>query len=269
MRECIYCGRKLEKGEQCTCAMSEARRRMREEPQKTEPDKKTQKNEARERKRREKQARRNAYHASNTHDIRGVFREVWRLFVSFIKSPIDTVMNPGQMSKAVIFTFVIIEGIIGGMCVFALATGAIRGPIGTLGAMLGFGKGYELIRGWLLSALSGAICGTIIFFVYSGVFYLVNKFIFKLFTPYWEFVKRFVFAAIPLTVIGTVGVVLGMFSYTTFSVLVISALTGVVLITYEILKSVWYQKSQTKIIYTMMLCVFVILTILLNLMKFA
>ena len=30
MRECIYCGRQLEKGEVCTCAMSVAKRRERE-----------------------------------------------------------------------------------------------------------------------------------------------------------------------------------------------------------------------------------------------
>ena len=36
MRECIYCGRQLEKGEQCTCAMSVAKRREREEKEKAE-----------------------------------------------------------------------------------------------------------------------------------------------------------------------------------------------------------------------------------------
>lgn len=277
MRECIYCGRQLEAGEKCSCAMSEARRRQKvEEPdvkentkEKKHQEKQARKEEAKARRTREREARRNAWKPNGS--LKDAFIELKRLTVSFIKSPVDTVMNPGEMSKAVIFLFIILEGIIGGMCVFAITTGAVRGPIGTLGAMLGFGgmDGYDLVRGWIMSAISGAISGTVIFFVYSGVFYLVNRFIFKQFTPYWEFVKRFVFAPIPLTVIGTVGVLLGLFSYKTFLILLISGLSGVVLITYEILKSVWYSKSPTKTIYTMMLCVFVFITVLISLLRFA
>lgn len=280
MRECIYCGRQLNAGEKCTCAMSEARRRAKgEEPrveenpkEKKRAEKEAKKREAKARREEAKRARQNTRRTYTANgDMKGMFGDFKNLFISFIKSPVDTVMNPGEMSKAVIFLFIVLEGIIGGMCVFAVTTGAVRGPIGTLGAMMGFGgmNGYELVRGWVLSAISGAISGLVIFFVYSGVFYLVNKFIFKHFTPYWEFVKRFVFAPIPLTVIGTVGVLLGLFSYNTFLILLISGLCGVVLITYEILKSVWYSKSPTKVIYTMMLCIFVIVTVLMGLLRFA
>lgn len=280
MRECIYCGRQLEAGEKCTCAMSEARRRAKgteadtkENPKdKKRAEKEAKKCEAKARREGAREARRNTWRPRSTNgDIKGMFRDFKDLFISFIKSPVDTVMNPGEMSKAVIFLFIIVEGIIGGMCVFAITTGAVRGPVGTLGAMMGFGgmDGFNLVRGWVMSAISGAISGAVIFFVYSGVFYLVNKFIFKQFTPYWEFIKRFVFAPIPLTLIGTVGVILGLFSYSTFLILLISGLVGVVLITYEILRSVWYAKSTTKIMYTMMLCIFVIVTVLTGLLRFA
>ncbi len=277
MRECIYCGRQLGVGEKCTCAMSEAKRRQKgEEPiinenskDKKRAEKEKKKQEAKERRSAQREARKTQWRPKG--NMGEAFSELKRLAISFIKSPVETVMNPGYMSKTVIFLFIIIEGIIGGMCVFAVTTGAVRGPIGTLGAMMGFGglNGYELVRGWVMSALSGAISGMVIFFVYSGVFYLVNKFIYKQFTPYWEFVKRFVFAPIPLTVIGTVGVLFGLFSYTTFLILLISGLCGVVLVTYEIIKSVWYMKSPTKTIYTMMLCIFVIITVLMSLMRFA
>lgn len=277
MRECIYCGRQLDAGEKCTCAMSEAKRRQKGEgpvinensKDKKRAEKEKKKQEAKERRNAQREARKNAWKPKG--NMGETFSELKRLAISFIKSPVETVMNPGYMSKTVIFLFIIIEGIIGGMCVFAVTTGAVRGPIGTLGAMMGFGglDGYELVREWVMSALSGAISGMVIFFVYSGVFYLVNKFIYKQFTPYWEFVKRFVFAPIPLTVIGTVGVLFGLFSYTTFLILLISGLSGVILVTYEILKSVWYMKSPTKTIYTMMLCIFVIITVLMSLMRFA
>ncbi len=277
MRECIYCGRQLEPGEKCTCAMSEARRRQKGEGPKTEENPKDKKRAEKEKKKQEAKARRNARRETRRNQWRprgemsNAFWDFRRLLIAFIKSPVDTVMNPGEMSKAVIFLFIILEGLIGGMCVFAITTGAVRGPIGTLGAMMGFGgmNGYDLVRGWVMSAISGAISGAMIFFVYSGVFYLVNRFIFKQFTPYWEFVKRFVFAPIPLTVIGTIGVIFGLFSYRTFLILLISGLSGVVLITYEILKSVWYMKSPTKIIYIMMLCIFVFITVLVSLMRFA
>ncbi len=277
MRECIYCGRQLETDEKCTCAMSEARRRAKGGEQKVNEnrrdkeraEKEAKKQRVKEQRNQKREARRNAWKPKG--GFADAFMELKRLTVSFIKSPVETVMNPGEMSKAVIFLFIILEGIIGGMCVFAITTGAVRGPIGTLGAMMGFGgmNGYELVRGWIMSAISGALSGMLIFFVYSGVFYLVNKFVFKQFTPYWEFVKRFVFAPIPLTIIGTVGVLLGLFSYNTFLILLISGLSGVVLITYEILKSVWYSKSTTKVIYTMMLCIFVIVTVLMGLLRFA
>lgn len=277
MRECIYCGRQLETGEKCTCAMSEARRRAKGEEPKVNESPKDKRRAEKENKRQEAKARKNAQREArkNAWKPKGSFAEALmelkRLTVSFIKSPVETVMNPGEMNKAVIFLFIFLEGIIGGMCVFAITTGAVRGPIGTLGAMMGFGgmNGYELVRGWIMSAISGAVSGMLIFFVYSGVFYLVNKFVFKQFTPYWEFVKRFVFAPIPLTIIGTIGVLLGLFSYNTFLILLISGLSGVVLITYEILKSVWYSKSTTKVIYTMMLCIFVIVTVLMSLLRFA
>ncbi len=285
MRECIYCGRQLEKGEQCTCAHAEAHRRAKgtQAPPSQKEKKAQEKANRKSEKERVKQARRdeakrrkeNAKYTrkrSRTSDsFAGAFYDLKRFFVSFIKSPVETVMNPGEMSKAVIFLFVIIEGIIGGMCVYAITTGAGRGPIRLLGSMMGFAgeAGYNHIRGFLFSALSGAISGILIFFVYSGVFYLVNKFIFKLFTPYWEFVKRFAFVAIPMTLIGALGVILGFFSYITFITLLICGLVGVVLITYEILGSVWYQKSATKIIYTMMICIFLIITVLMALLEIA
>ena len=270
MRECIYCGRTLEKNEKCTCAMSVARRMAKDsgEPErtKTKADIKAEKQAEKNRKREEKKnarAQKRAYRQYN-FNTKGTMREMWRLLVSFIKSPVETVMNPGDMSKGLIILFVAFEGVISGLCAFSVATGAIRGPIGFLGNVMGFkgAAGYSVLGQWAASAFSGAVSGIMIFFLYSGIFYVVNRWIFKQFTPYWEFVKRFAFAALPFTVIGTVGVILGIFSQLTFIVLLLCGIIGTLLITYEILRSVWYSKSADKIIYTMMLCIFVFLMIL-------
>lgn len=269
MRECIYCGRQLEKGEQCTCAVSVAKRREREEREKAErpkskadiraeqrEQKKKEKERAKSEKIREKAARENARRA-NAYSGRinkGAFSNVWRLFKSFIKSPIETIMNPGEMSVTEIMIFVIFEGFIAGLCTYSVVTGASRGSLRLLGNLLGFHgmSGYNYVFGWIISAFSGAVGGIVTFLLYTGIFYFINKWIFKQFTPYWEFSKRFVFTAIPFTIIGAIGVLLGLFSQTTFAVMLICGGAGMVILTYEILRSMWYSKSASKTMYAMM-----------------
>lgn len=269
MRECIYCGRQLAKGEQCTCAMSVAKRRERERREQAErPKTKAEiKAEQREKKRQEKQrikserirekaAKENARRANSYGSgiNKGAFSNVWRLFKNFIKSPIETIMNPGEMSVTEIMIFVIFEGFIAGLCTYSVVTGASRGSLRLLGNLLGFNgmNGYNYVVGWIISAISGAIGGIVTFLLYTGIFYFINKWIFKQFTPYWEFSKRFVFVAIPFTIIGAIGVLLGLFSQTTFAVLLICGGAGMVILTYEILRSMWYSKSASKTMYAMM-----------------
>ena len=262
MRECIYCGRALEKGEKCTCAMSVAKRMEKEGniPPKEEPKKKKQ------RLKRPKMKRERV-----NIDAKNAFARAWQLLISFIKSPADTVMNPGEMSWATIMILVILQGMIAGLCVFSVVTGAVRGPVNFLGNAMGFKgmAGYEIIKGWALSALSGAFGGILVFYVYSGIFYIVNKWIVRQFSPYREFVKRFVFAALPLSILGAASVILGLFSQTTFILLIICGLVGSVIITYEILRSMWYTKTPGRIMYLMMLSVFVFLLLLMNFIKIA
>lgn len=284
MRECIYCGRSLEKGEKCDCAMSVARRMEKEKNSAEAP--KGAKKEEREKKKREKaeqkrekkendsRARAQAKARARerfTMSSEGVFRELWRHFISFVKSPIETVMNPGEMSQAVILLFAAFEGLIGGLCVYSVFFGAARGAFRYMAYMMGLGgmKGFATIRGFILAAISGVFSGGIIFFVYSGIFYLVNRWVFKQFTPYWEFAKRFAFVGLPISIIGAVGVVLGIFSQVTFTSLLICSIVGSLIITYEILRSVWYNKSTTTIMYTMMICIFVFITILMTFIRFA
>lgn len=292
MRECIYCGRQLEKGEQCTCAMSVAKRREREQAKQTEQpgsrkearaeEKNRRKQERGDAKRREREARsrerearrstrRAAYNYSRAYRSRTktAFGDVWQLFRSFLRSPIETVMNPGMMSVPVIMIFVVIEGIISGLSIFSIISGASRGPLRLLGSLMGFRgvQGYDMLLGWLSSAFSGAVGGIAVFFIGSGIFYLINRWIFKQFTPYWEFSKRFALVGIPYTVIGAVGVLLGFFSQTTFAVLMIVGIVGTVVLLYEILRSAWYSRSAAKVMYMMLLGVFVFLMIALYIVR--
>ena len=293
MRECIYCGRQLEKGEVCDCAMSVAKRREREAAKKAEqPKSKTEqkaekkaekdreKQQKREERDRERQARANARRASFARGAssygaayggraKTALGDVWRIFKSFLRSPIDTVMNPGEMSVSVIMIFAIIEGMIGGLSAFSVISGASRGPIRLLGSLMGFGgvQGYNTVFGWFASAFSGAVCGIVVFLLCSGIFYFINKWVFKQFTPYWEFSKRFALAPIPVTVIGAVGVLLGFFSQTTFAVLMIVGLIGTVVLLYEILRSAWYSHSAAKTMYAMLVGMFIFLMIALYIVR--
>lgn len=295
MRECIYCGRQLEKGEVCTCAMSVAKRREREAARKAaEPkDEKKAKAEEKDRKKAEKErakqkekaekermreARRNARRSSNMYgNYGGAYKskaknalgEVWRLFRSFLRSPIETVMNPGEMSVSTIMIFVIIEGMIGGLSAFSVISGASRGPVRLLGNLMGFSgaQGYNTVAGWIASAFSGAVGGIVVFLLCSGIFYFINKWIFRQLTPYWEFSKRFSLAAIPVSIIGAVGVILGFFSQTTFAVLMIVGLVGTVVLIYEILRSAWYSSSAAKTMYAMLGGIFIFLMIALYIVR--
>lgn len=306
MRECIYCGRQLEKGEQCTCATSVAKRKEREAKAEAErpKTKKEIRNEERERKSREKakarehaqrqkeQRRQQQSHRQHQYNGAGYggnpfggfgqygrpfggvnnssgtnpFVNIGRLLLRFLKSPIETVMNPGRMGLAEILIMVALEGIIGGLCVFAVISGAARGIFSQIGNIIGFGgeNGYKLLQWWLRAAVSGLIVGYIIFFVYSGIFYVVNRYLFRQFTPYWDFVKRFVFIGLPMTVVGIVGTVLGLFSWRTFIVLIVCGLAGSVILTYELLRSMWRSVRPEKTLYTMLIAMFIFLTIIIH-----
>lgn len=284
MRECIYCGRQLEKGEVCTCAMSAKKRREREENSAAaEPDKnstetvredktakKKEKRRMKEEKKRAKQEeRRRAREKRGSINSKNALLGAWRLVKDFMRSPIETIMNPVGMGMAETLILVIAEGIIGGLCAYSIVTGASRGPFSFLGNILGFKgmSGYSVLLGWLMSALSGALSGTVIFFIYSGIFYLINKWIFRQFSPYREFIKRFAFVALPMAAVGIAGIVLGMFSQRTFGLLLVAGAVGTVILTYELLRSVWYSKSASKTMLVMMLAIFVFMLIVSNIVR--
>lgn len=292
MRECIYCGRQLEKGEQCQCASSVAKRREREareaeeraaqpksakekraearDAKKRENDrKKEEKRNERERAKRARAAQWNNAYNSYNGIRKNAFSNVWRQIKSFLKSPVETIMNPGDMTMAEILILVVIEGIISGWCVYSVVTGVSRGPLRLLGNLLGFRgvQGYNMVLGWGTSALSGAIGGVVSFFLYSAAFYAVSRWILKNRIPFIEFEKRFSFVAIPVTIIGAVGVILGFFSQTTFAVLLLCGLAGTVILTYEVLRSMWYSASPAKTMYSMLLGMFLFLTVALYIVR--
>ena len=266
MRECIYCGRSLEKGEQCTCAVSIAKRMAKEDG--VPPKEETKKERAKkERVKKEKVKRPKVKREKVKTEAKNSFARAWQLFLAFMKSPVDTVMNPGEMSWATIIILTGAEGLILGLCASVLSAGKLN----FIPQMTGSQNiiGYNLLINWTVAGISGIISGIALFFLYASIFFLVNRFVIRQFMPYKEFIKRFAFVAIPITVLSAISAVFGFFSITTFVILAITGLVGSVIITYEILGSLWYSKTPARIIYTMLLCEFVFLLILMNFIKFA
>lgn len=279
MRECIYCGRSLEKGEKCSCAMS-VRVRMEKEranaAEKQEADKKnTGKDKAkerkaeRERKRAEKEhiraeRRKNRSRTEFNVSSKNVFVNIGRNLLNFFKAPIDAVANPRGMGKAEIFVLAAFEGVIIGLCILSVMTGMSRGALSLIGNLIGFNgiAGYNYIYMWLMYALMGAVGNVILFMLYSLIFFAIGKWIFRQFATFWDYAKRLIFAALPFTLVGALGTLLGIFSQLTFLIWILCGLAGNVAVTYEILRSMWSSKSASRVLYTMMLGLFVFLNVI-------
>lgn len=279
MRECIYCGRSLEKDEKCSCAMSVLKRREKEnlnnesdavpekEKKKEKREKHTKSDKAQakaEKARRKAEQRANKTH--KTASSKNVFLNLGRNLISFLKSPTEAIMNPVRMGKIEILMLAAFEGTILGLCVFSILTGTSRGALTLVGSLIGFNglAGYNFLGAWFMSALWGILGNVALFLIYTAIFFAIGKWIFRQFATYWDYAKRLVFAMLPLTFIGVLGTILGMFSQITFATLLLCGLTGNIAITYEVLRSMWSSKSGSRTLYAMMIGIFVYLTVLLT-----
>lgn len=118
--------------------------------------------------------------------------ELGRYIVRFIKSPIDTISNPPHLGKVAIMTIAALQGVVLWLCMFFILRGGGVGPLKILTSLMNFngGAGYSLVLQIILCMVSGAISGVILFFLYSGIFWLINRFVMRLKTAYWEFSIR-------------------------------------------------------------------------------
>lgn len=284
MRSCIYCGRELEKGEVCSCAQSVARRMQKQnEGKETKKDSAdTQKNGESERttyktgytKQQSRfdraRERHKAKRVSRKSENSGGFIKTLFAFVkSFIKSPVDKIINPPQIGKSVMLVIAAAEGAVAWLGMFFLYTGMNRSVFGILGKLLGFGgiEGYSALAKMLLCILFGAVGGIVLFFIYTGVFWLINRFIFKSQTEYWDFSTRLSLIGIPFTVLGAFGVVFSIFSLRTLLLLLVCGLISSVVLMYEALRTEWINHSSSSVMYAMLSGLFILFTLLFNLIR--
>lgn len=276
MRSCIYCGRELEQGEVCMCPQSAAHRAKKQNSSKTDanaPDANEKRTTYRtgytghqsrfDRVRDKHRAKRNAANS-------GGFKKTAMSFVKeFIKSPVDKVINPPEISKVVMLIIAAAQGAVAWLGMFFLYTGMTGSIFGILGKLLGFDgiAGYSAIGKMLMCIMAGAICGIVLFFLYTGVFYFINRFIFKSKTAYWDFSTRLSLIGIPFTVFGILGALLSLFSLRTLTVLLVCGLISSIVLMYEALRTEWVNRSPGAVMYAMLGGLFILFTFLCNLIR--
>jgi hypothetical protein len=204
---------------------------------------------------------------SNGVGINSGFKGFWRYILDVLKSPIEKVANPGHLSKAAILAIAAIQGALFWLCVFFVMHGSV-GPLRFLANLMSFNgsEGYRVLLSMGAAVLSGALSGVILFFLYSGIFYVINRFLMRLNTPYWEFCVRLITSWVPFAVICAVGVVLSMLAPMTLFVLLLCGAASTAVLTYEALKTEWISRSPGKVMYAMILGYFVFCVIVTHLL---
>ena len=181
----------------------------------------------------------------------------------FFKSPVETVINPPYMSKLLIIVLTALQGALVWLSMYFILTNVRRGPFAMLAACLSFnGHGNQNILEMLFTVLSGAISGVMLYFIYSGVFYGINRLVFRFDTRFWDFSQRFALTGIPLAVVGVAGALFSTFSSTTLMILMLCGAASWVVLTYEGLKTEWITKTSGKTAYAMMLGFFIIFSVI-------
>lgn len=293
MRSCAYCGRDLADGEQCNCPQAVARRNgnnngtdNQNNSQHTSESQNTtsghsgwnythgsyqtgytkKENKFKrtwERRKAKAQARVKTNHA-------GLWNEVSSCVKRAFRSPVDAMINPRIMSSKAIVLLSAIQGAIIWLCMYLLRKGVVRSPFGLMLSILTVNpyKSNSLL--WILATIvSGALGGILFFVIYNGIFCLIDKFIFRQNGSFWNMAQRLICAPIPFTLICVIGCVFGLISSTSLAIMIICGIIAMLALTYEALKAQWVSYSSTKILYSMMLGFFIIVSIICYIIRLA
>ena len=282
MRTCMYCGRELAKGEKCTCPQSVMRRGENAQnssgtgksgannSQNTQNTQYTQnqgtsyktgyagKDSPFERARDRYKAKR-AARGAKPHG------GVWRDVLSAVVSPVEAVTNPPNFGKAAMLIIAAVMGAFLWLGAYFVLRGGGVGPFKLAAAMMGFGGGYPLIAEIGLTLLSGAVAGIIMFFLYTGIFCFIGRFVVRVRIPYWQFCVRLITAWLPFTAICIIGALLSLLSPLTLAALILCGAAVTAALTYVALKTEWYSVPPSKTLLSMLLGYFLFLSIMLRL----
>lgn len=286
MRSCIYCGRELNKGEVCNCPQAVARRNSKQgsdtNSQSTAYNQNNQntyhtgytakQSRAKhlwEKHKAKSQARKKAYKAKKAAMPKGFWSNLWHFIVRFVISPVETIANPGYISRGAAMVVSGISGALISLCLYLMFAGVARTPYNLAASVMSFGpiRMYQRMMYMGFSIINGLVGGILVFLIFAGIFCLINRFIFRRRTAFWDFAPRFSLTMVPIALMSIVGILFGMFSSTTLAILVICGVIGSVVLTYESLKTEWVSYPPCKVMYSMMLGYFAFTSIICYLIR--
>ena len=290
MRSCIYCGRDLKDGEVCNCPGAQARRNAKEASGNSSEQKYTQQNTQSQAERNTNKSHkynnsyqtgyvrndgpfkraRDKFYARATANRNGgapqghFWGDLWRFIKRFIAAPIETIQNPGYISMGTAIVISMITGAIINLCLYFMLTGAVRSTFGIILSVITINtmEGYANFLYICLSLISGSVSRILICYIYSGIFMFINRFMFRRNTPFRDFAPRLSLTVIPVALASVIGILFGTLSSTTLAILVICGLIGMVILTYEALRTEWISYSSGRTMYSMMLGMFVFTAII-------
>ncbi len=290
MRSCIYCGRELAEGEKCSCPGAAARRAAKDGGSASQnTDTSTQYNNSGtntqytrnengyyrtgytqaenplKRKWNRYKAKRQAAKSQRTPEMRGIFSYIYR----FIKSPATEIANPRAFSMPQMLLIAAIQGAVIGLCVYFVNTGAPRGWLRAIANIIGFGgtTGFRSVLHAVEAALSGALGGGFFLLIHTGIFWLINRFIFRSRTGFTPLAQRLVLTNIPFTALAAIGVAFSFISTTTLMILLMCGALSSFILTYISLNEEWSSYSESRVLYALMLGYFILFTFIFSLLR--
>ncbi len=272
MRICVYCGKELGQGELCDCKMAIQRRNEKKagEPPKTGAFGSnfyrtgyTKKQSAFKRRWERFKNKRSAVKSGRvqpTGSAKGFFYDAWQ----FIKAPVESVENPKAYSIWEMLLIAAIQGAIIGLSIFFVTTGTSRSIFRNLANIMGLGGvgGYKVIISMLYWAVSGAICYAVFFLLYSCVFWLIDRFVFRRHLSFTEMSQRLVMTTVPMSALAAVGVCISFLSLTTLMILMLCGVLITLILTYIALSGEWSAYPPSKVMYSVILGYFVLFTVI-------
>ncbi len=283
MRSCIYCGKELEKDEQCMCPTSVAKRMSNSSGTNNNSKKSTysygadntyhtgytkRENPLKRAWNNYMQRKRAARSKSNT-----VKKPLKRNFIfdviSFIKSPVTTIYNPGEMSVFLVILISAISGIFTGLGLYTLLVKIISGAAlirtGSLNINMVV-SGISSIFGATLIVVFGAVSGIVLFLICTASMYIISRGIFKCHMRFWEFASKLVLCPLSVAISSILAIVFGMFSVSVFSIIILCGIITSFVLTYEALRSIWNTKTTNQVLYGMLLSILIVGILLSNIM---
>ena len=188
MRSCIYCGRELNKGEVCNCPQAVARRNSKQgsdtNSQSTAYNQNNQntyhtgytakQSRAKhlwEKHKAKSQARKKAYKAKKAAMPKGFWSNLWHFIVRFVISPVETIANPGYISRGAAMVVSGISGALISLCLYLMFAGVARTPYNLAASVMSFGpiRMYQRMMYMGFSIINGLVGGILVFLIFAGI----------------------------------------------------------------------------------------------------